>query len=145
MPITDLTNTTWVINDAPTINPPRMYLQHINFTSNNIQFTQMFIGYIPELDNENDIWFYSDTASYVQAYSSPNWSNQSYRTITITGGTDVTNANLISWLEANATQQTEPTFENKITLGNLAIDNMSVGNTDVAGAYLGETKIYEKI
>ena len=142
MPITDLTNTTWIINETPNINPPRMYLQHINYISNNVEFTQMYIGYIPELDYENNIWYTG--FSSVQAYSSPNWSNQSYRTITITGGTDATNTTFISWLEANATQQETPTFSNSIFMGDNNIVGVYVGESDVETMYLGDEKIYEK-
>lgn len=141
MPITDLTNTTWIINETPSINPPRMYLQHINYISNNVEFTQMYIGYIPELDYENDIWYTG--FSSVQAYSSPNWSNQSYRTITITGGTDVTNTNFINWLEANATQQTS-SFSNSIYIGDSNIAGAYIGESDVSAMYIGDEKIYEK-
>ena len=134
--ISDLTDTTWIINATPTLNPPRMYLQHLNFTSNNQEFSMMYIGYIPELDNESDIWYYGSTPSYVQAYSSPNWSNQAYRTITITGGSDVTNSSLITWLINNAEQQvvtgTEITHRYWAPMGAIRMtDNQVIGDENI--------------
>jgi hypothetical protein len=35
--------------------------------------------------------------------TSATWTNENYKTIKITGGTDATNTTLISWLYANAT------------------------------------------
>lgn len=44
--------------------------------------------------------------SYVSSYNGWNYGGQARKTITITGGTDITNSTLIQWLEANATLQT---------------------------------------
>lgn len=108
--ITDLTGTTWIINSTPSLTPRFALNQNnITFTSNNVEYDELYVGYIPELDPENDIWYYSDSTSYIQVYSQPNWLDQSYRTITITGGTGATNSTFIGWLINNATQQVAPT------------------------------------
>lgn len=80
-------------------------------------------------------------ASQIRVYSD-NWTNEAYRTIEITGGTDATNANLISWLQANATQITEPS--NTFSIGNLPIANMYFGTQQVKKVYLGNALVWEK-
>lgn len=101
MAVSDLTNTTWVINGYGSVHyDGSMY---INFTSNNTNYTE--------------ITFYTDDVSItynttrvceaddMNNYTPSDWVNEAYRTISITDGQDVTNATLIAWLEANATQQ----------------------------------------
>ena len=46
-------------------------------------------------------YLYDNSSTTVYLMS---WTNQAYRDITITGGTDATNADLIAFIEANATQ-----------------------------------------
>lgn len=136
--ISDLTGTTWIINSNPSLTPRFALNQNnITFTSNNIEYTELYVGYIPELDPESDIWFYSNNTSYIQVYSQPNWLDQSYRTITITGGSGATNSTFIGWLINNATQQVAPTGT-QITHKYWApwgvirmSDNQSVGDNDI--------------
>lgn len=63
-------------------------------------------------------------------------------TIEITGGTGVTNSDLIAWLQANATQiQEQP---NTFSFGNLPIENVYFGTQQVKKIYLGNTLVWEK-
>ena len=78
----------------------------INFISNSITFDLIFWGDGDVVPNE-----YSGAVQYKPTNSNTyttvwggSWKNQAYATIEITGGSDVTNSDLILWLEANATQ-----------------------------------------
>jgi len=117
--ITDLTGTIWILNDI--INDSSSNF-NITFTSNSRTF------YILNFESWDDdvVYFQNGTNSlkylwslsyYVQSAGSwdtpavydgddDTWkiSTNKYKTIEITGGTDVTNTTLISWLETNATQ-----------------------------------------
>lgn len=95
--VSDLTNTTWVLNSNITF-AYWVNRWHINFTSNNTNYNEFYMG------DDEEMWiYYSNTNVYNRG-----WINDVYKTIYITGGTDVTNANLISFLQNNATQQ-QPT------------------------------------
>lgn len=54
-----------------------------------------------------------NTDSYATAYTTPSagFTVAAFNTITITGGTDATNSELISWLQANATLQLPVSFK----------------------------------
>lgn len=97
IPITDLTNTKWCINSQPTVEIEHIF--NLNYTSNNSNF----VGYFNlSYGNDPSISYRSNLNVY--AGDPGTWINQAYRLIEITGGTDATNADLISWLEANAVQ-----------------------------------------
>ena len=115
MPISDLTGTKWILNQNLSYSGvTRMSGCRINFTSNSMSFGG--ITNLIELSNyETDRPLYaklqySNNGTYTDVYTTysddnnNSWANQAYRIISITGGTDVTNANLIAWLQANATQ-----------------------------------------
>lgn len=101
---TDLTGTTWVINSEPSL-PAGYGAFSINFTTNNEDKVLLRIGEDIDEGEPASGWLVYENASY---QSNPvyvgSWSNENYRTINITGGTDTTNNSLISWLLANATQ-----------------------------------------
>ena len=101
MAITDLTNTKWYFNEHPTLMSYKTY--YINF-------------YSKERGNCNDICIMSYEIDYSGSivYESNEWSSEWDRTIEITGGTDVKNTSLISWLTSNATQIVEETPPTKI-------------------------------
>jgi len=87
------------------------YTYDLSFTSNNTSFVQFGIVYDIGSDmgdgpDNQGLDYYYDELSSDRVYNSRNdtWSNNAYKTITITGGTDATNATLIAWLEANAVQ-----------------------------------------
>lgn len=92
--ITDLTGTTWVGNNSLSIDFG-VNTYNINFTSNNVNYTSITLNGVQVNIRYNSTTVYDDFN---------NWTNNEYKTIQITGGTDATNSNLISWLQANATQ-----------------------------------------
>lgn len=102
--ITDLTGTEWELNNSLDFTnfPSNPNLTNINFTSNNENFTLFFPFAI------DNVWNFSyvnaNTAAYIQPYSSDTWVDNDYKIISFTGGTDVTNQDLITWLQTNARQ-----------------------------------------
>lgn len=97
--VVDLTGTTWVINETPDVSTSATYA--INFTYTSISGTSLKIG----TASGSPALFYDDSVIYVDDPYAGGWVNsEDQRTITITGGDDVTNADLVTWLEANATQ-----------------------------------------
>lgn len=104
--ISDLTNTTWLLNNSFAL-PQNLDISYaINFTSNNNTFKNIYLDDDYGEDNFMISYYTADNQTiYVYDSFDGGWTNQAYRTIEITGGTDVTNATLISWLEAHATQQ----------------------------------------
>lgn len=100
MAITDLTGTTWRINDVPVIGSSVTY--DINFSVDvsgfTIDYTKLRLNTTPSID-------YSEYQSdWVGVYDSRGWTHSDFQTIMINDGTDVTNATLIAWFKANATQ-----------------------------------------
>lgn len=102
MAISDLTGTTWVFNGTvySTLEAQNQYY-YINFTSNNLIHSYIFIS---EYDEVIVKYNYLNTEVKVYDSRAGGWQNEAYQTIYITGGTDVTNAYTIRWLEENATQ-----------------------------------------
>jgi len=101
MSVSTLAGTTWVINSTPVISSFDSY--GINFTSNSNSYDRL------ALDSISIYYLYFGGEDFPsradEAYSGSSWGNTNYRTIEIIDGTDVTNATLIAWLEANAEQQ----------------------------------------
>lgn len=103
MAITDLTGTTWHFNDVlslPSSASSNVYYS-INYTAT-LYGTEMDFASLEY--NASYLTFVGNTLEV--PYSSDNGWISAYpdRLIRITGGTDVTNSSLISWLESNATQ-----------------------------------------
>ena len=90
--ISDLTGTTWRFNLS--IEYFNVGSATINFTSNNNNYT--IIRIYPSIDHDFSLR-YGSTNVY-----DGGWKNESYRTISITGGTDATNSDLISYIQSNA-------------------------------------------
>lgn len=124
--ITDLTNTSWVINDSyyiPSI--PSSYTSkeyYINFTTGGdlsfvgIEFqksvTVSGTTYTDNILYDNG----SGTSPYVAINGGATWQDNSYKTVHISGGTDATNSSLISWFEANAAQIVQIDYIDKVVL-----------------------------
>lgn len=97
MPITDLTGYTWVGNSSILVNEDK--LCYINFTCNSATYTVFYYNNSGVYENI----IYLNSSNQMETAYSNSWTNNSYKTIEITGGSDVSNADLISWLEANGT------------------------------------------
>ena len=100
---TDLTGTVWYFNDVLDVNSDFKY--YINFTAlHPISGQSNTYSYIEALDcgPVGRTLCYESIERY---YQDDGWLDmfEVCRTITITGGTDATNTEFISWLKANAT------------------------------------------
>ena len=138
MPITDLTGCVWVANNN--ISASNSYTTYsINFSNNNISgsnvkiplanysYGKVFSSGVNSntfndlcLNSSNQWIIYNNDDEYVVETIGT-------LEITITGGTDVTNATLIAWLEENGTL-TAPIQANTYTLTH-NLTNVSKGNT----------------
>ena len=101
MAITNLTGTTWVFNE--TVNVPTSATYPLEFNSTQILCTSLILS--DDERSHNITIEYTGISGFVYDLTGGKWKNESYRTIEIVGGTSATNADLISWLESNATQQ----------------------------------------
>ena len=149
MAVSDLTNTTWVFNSSidlsttgvtPIVEGEVQY-KSITFTSNNRNYVKLIVGSTNGV-RWNVFAYGYEGFSADDVYMSGYWTDEAFRTIEITGGTDVTNASLISWLEANATQQTTPT--GKTQIGNRAITKKTFGTREITKEVVNGVTIYEK-
>lgn len=125
MSVADLTGTTWVINSSYS-DPSSTIWKSINFTSNSMSFNAITI--YDDMDNEQTI-AYRGAEEYPTIVYSWGWTNEAYRTIVITGGTDATDATLISWLESNATQVVTPQDDIVVSYAGADITTMSASGT----------------
>lgn len=135
--LTDLTGTTWIINNVPALSPlsSEQYFA-INYTTN--QRNCEYIGINEEVPGPEAPFPHADFFLVYDNNDFPvyldEWEDEAYRTIEITGGTDVTNSNLIAWLQANATQvQSGPTYSLSTTLNKCTIINLSFTLTPNSG------------
>ena len=109
MAVSSLLNTAWTINETPTLTP---FLFHINWRYDTTQYLSpssftafrcaMYYSYglslfNTESGNSGYIYYTTNGTKYY-------WGTQAYRTLVITGGEDVSNPELISWLQENAVQ-----------------------------------------
>lgn len=92
----DLTGTTWAFNNSVSDLPSSQY--YLNFSDNNSHYWVILSS-----DGKGDI-SYEDGKDDTIVYNG-SWVDNSYKTITITGGTDVSNPALVAWLLTNATKQ----------------------------------------
>lgn len=158
MSVSDLTGTKWLLNsdledvaflsyaydstvwdseesrDTFEIGITGVNAGHLNFTSNNENFVGLLnIDYSP-LEGGNCIEVYHS--------GSEEWTDQPYRTIEITGGTDATNPDLIAWLSQNATQIIP--VNPSISIGTSALTKAFIGATELSSMWLGNVKLWEK-
>ena len=129
MAITNLTGTTWRFNE--TLSFESGFTWNINFNSvalvpsymgggEKTSFTQLKTELISYMGNACGMSYWSDGMSlnvYQAAWNSV-YANENSRTIEITGGADVENADLIAFLQANAEQEIlePPTFSETKTV-----------------------------
>ena len=144
--ITDLTNTKWLLNDILTLSPlsSGQYFT-VNYTTNQMVCEYMGLNeYIPGSEAPEPhadfylIYYDNGLPVYVDG-----WDDDAYRTISITGGIDATNPDLIAWLEANATQIVEPTVS-KFFAGTLPVIKAFIDTTEISKIYLSDILIYTK-
>lgn len=112
MAITDLTNTTWKFNDVPDISTSNSW--QIDFTSD--YASTKHNGLKVRISRPNALQYAHGAGITINVFTEGAWVHEEYRTITITGGTDSTNATLISWLQVNATLQVTDIVVNSTTL-----------------------------
>lgn len=96
MSVNTLLNTKWQINAA--LQPPQGGIGPLDlqFSSNSTEYTSLELE-----DNQDNLDIYYNST---HVFDTNTWSNQNYRTIYIYGGTDVTDSDMIDWLEEYATQ-----------------------------------------
>ena len=96
-----LVGTTWLFNSTfADANMNKTW--NIDFISNSQEYTKLYITSFAGF-GEMIMYDSNEVYTYVQGIQT-GWLDQAYRTISITGGTDAKNADLIAWIEANATQ-----------------------------------------
>lgn len=133
MAVSDLTGTTWIINSSVSWWSSISYSSRhfiINFTSNEQSNTRFAFENVNADDEYFVIYYYPSTNYWSSSvFNSGNYppttlsfvnQNSAYCTITITGGTDATNSDLIAWLEANAVQQV-PTVDTTSSFSDIAL------------------------
>jgi hypothetical protein len=93
----------WYFNDTLTIDSEQNYEYDIDFTTSvELSGYTQFIAL--NLQWQGYLYYRVDSSRNIAVYSNSTWGSEDCRTISITGGDDVANTELISWLEANATQ-----------------------------------------
>lgn len=99
--VEDLTNTTWYFNNPANWFGPK----NITFTSNNKTFNSLKMDKVDWEYSTMTRLIYDDeiVASGENPMYILNWEDEAYKTISITGGNDVKDQELIDWLYDNAT------------------------------------------
>ena len=127
MSVNDLTNTIWQINED--YGTSEIGTKYINLVclGNNTTYNSLSMYE----DDGDYLLVYGDSSPRdVVAYYPDNWTDyNTYKTISITGGTDVTDATLIAWLENNAIQLQDLTGTSWRFNNNLDIADGSYNNT----------------
>lgn len=104
--ITDLTGTTWIFNNNLIYSSFSSLASSYSITFFSLGRDWAEIQFI----NNGDYQIYYSDGTERQYICNTTTSNETYwsadKTIQITGGTDATNSDLISWLQTNATQDT---------------------------------------
>lgn len=144
--VTNLTGTKWLLNETFDYMPNGNYIwdsyggsdeYDINFSSNLTNYTKLGFYDGDWLESSYSIWYYRyvDGRNYYDiGWQNEVWLDESYRTIEITGGTDVEDETLIAWLEANATQIIEPSEPKIFEVG----DVLPAGNIKISWDFTGK-------
>lgn len=142
MAVSDLTNTTWYFNRYFRNIPSSSLTYNINFTSNNNSYTSLYLNMINYNYGHYTLNYNSTQVYYCNDdLGEDSWTDEIYRTFTITGGTDVTNASLIAFLELNATQQSGSTAKTQV--GTSTIAKKMFGTTPIAKEVVNGVTVYE--
>ena len=107
MAVSDLTNTAWAFNNIISVEDLLYNSKSINFNYNGTSYTSIIATFEQASSTGPEIWLYRLYFDSTIIASGANSSQvvMDNQTIEITGGDDVRNDTLITWLEANATQQ----------------------------------------
>ena len=122
MAITNLTNTSWYFNetlDACGIGDRGIHIGalesewYIDINWYDVHFNTLYyeLGYTNNLSFETigeDGESIPEQRFGASQYEGGGWRHEAFRTITITGGADVENPDLITWITSNATQVEDP-------------------------------------
>lgn len=102
--VDSLSGTEWQFNSSVTSVVGNWTTVNLNFQSNNNSFTSM-VGYT----SGGKVYLqYKKSGTTIEVYNQVDgWLDESYRTINISGGNDSTTSSVISWLQANATIQSD--------------------------------------
>ena len=102
--VTDELAGTWVFNER--LNTTALASTYVNFTSNGKTCSSIYREYTTK-PFTSDVMFYYFDGSDKGVYDAYTWTNDAYKTITITSKlSEVTNGDaLLAWLQANATKQ----------------------------------------
>lgn len=101
----NLTGATWVGNSTILFTGSDTLIYDITFTSNNITYTSITIN-----QSSKVISYTSNDGGITPVYTNSAWSDSAYKTIKISGGTDVKNNDLYVWLEGMGTLTLVDTF-----------------------------------
>ena len=130
MAVTDLTNTTWMFNDSLTITGSATYT--LTFLSRAVEdFGELGLRLS---SNKMEYFENEPVGDYIIVYQNGSWTHDRYKVINISGGTDVTNATLIAWLETNAILLNEYSLNH--SLKNITHGNTTFNVTPDTGMYL---------
>lgn len=131
----DLTGTVWVFNNSLSF-PSNAHTYNLSFVSNNVNYTSIYVS-----DSDESWLDYRYTGTTTQSYTAwDGWTNNAYKTIEISGGTDTTNSNLILWLKENATQYIPSSSNTKI--GTKSIVKKKFGQLEIVKEVLNGKIIY---
>lgn len=99
--ITDLKGTTWLLNKFVDATYVQEHSCDLNFSSNGTNFNS--INVVNDPDRMSSILRYDTTEVAVNAIGdyTQYGIDENYRKVTVTGGADATNADLITWFETN--------------------------------------------
>lgn len=136
MAITDLTNTTWLFNPSIALLDADYNIIGVvhSATGELKSFTKLYRGYNNRAFSFDEYGTYSENyVTTLLAYYNIDIQMGTAYSISFSGGDDVTNPSLISWLETNGTlQKNDPTFVfDPATLG-LAPGTYSITITSVS-------------
>lgn len=91
---------TWLFNSTLTA-PTSSFSYSIDFTSGGNEYSTII--YLFSAATPIGLC-YGTTSNQVYTDATSTWTDEMFKTITITGGTDATNSDFITWLKANATK-----------------------------------------
>lgn len=91
---------TWTFNSTLTA-PTSSFSYSIDFTSDGNEYSTII--YLFSAATPIGLC-YGTTSNQVYTDATSTWTDEMFKTITITGGTDATNSDFITWLKANATK-----------------------------------------